>query len=152
MEAESTHFSSAGSHPHWSICQLPAERLVSSRHSGGSEAAMDTRKPLPLRACMLAGPQARRDLHVTLLILHPPMKLSFSFSGTGCLLRKGLNKACAGSGRRWRLKPLTISEPVLYHAATYGQGCGCSHHHTCLKMLIFQRQTHSTSFSIFLIL
>ena len=36
------------------------------------------------------------------------------FSGIGCLLRKGLNKTCAGSGRRWRLKPLTISEPVLY--------------------------------------
>lgn len=42
---------------------------------------MDIRKPLPLRACMLVGPQARRDLHVTLLILHPSMKLSFSFSG-----------------------------------------------------------------------
>lgn len=33
---------------------------------GTAEAAMDIRKPLPLRAYMLAGPQGRRDLHVTL--------------------------------------------------------------------------------------
>ena len=32
-----------------------------------------------------------------------------------CLLRKGLDKACTGSGRRnGRLKSLRISEPVLF--------------------------------------